>query len=187
MLGDEQLEGLIYGGDGDDLLNAGDGMATLFGGSGNDTLDGAGILGGGDGDDRLIGDGTLSGGDGDDSLSGGGMLDGGAGDDTLIGYTGSTLTGGDGADMFEASNDAIAAGDPPAVIADFTPGTDRIRVYGSYTSTAGESEPVFEMRPDADTNSTSLILDGVVVAVVQGTTAIAAEDIDYRPIDYAQI
>ena len=90
-------------------------------------------------------------------------------------------------DVFEVSNQATKAGDAPSVIADFTPGTDRIEVYGHYTSTAGETEPVFEMIPDANTNSVSLVVDGVVLAVVQGTTAISADDIDYRPTDGAQI
>ncbi|WP_171527027.1 type I secretion C-terminal target domain-containing protein, partial [Acinetobacter indicus] len=79
----------LYGFDGDDTLNGGDGNDLLRGGSGNDTLNG------GDGNDVLIdGNGydTLNGGNGNDliMISGTGFaaIDGGAGTDTL------TLLGG---------------------------------------------------------------------------------------------
>ncbi|MCL4759576.1 MAG: hypothetical protein KJZ96_14675, partial [Rhodocyclaceae bacterium] len=92
----------VQGGtDGDDLLYAPDGGATLDGGAGNDTLiGGAGddVLIGGDGDDVLYG------GEGNDALHGGAgddWLDGGAGNDTLHGGAGNDwLRGGEGSDVY---------------------------------------------------------------------------------------
>ncbi len=93
------------------------------GGSGNDTLDGTGvvtgltILGFG-GDDTLIGGGVsdqIQGGDGNDSLTGGGQQDflyGGAGSDTLVGGTGNDLL------FVESAGDVAIGGG----------GTDRVRV-----------------------------------------------------------
>ena len=97
----------IYGGAGDDTINANDGNDTVYGGDGNDTIAGfAGndIIYGGDGDDTLaghgeagnelgaIGDGsTLDGGAGNDILQGtidDDILIGGEGDDLLVGYDG---------------------------------------------------------------------------------------------------
>jgi Ca2+-binding RTX toxin-like protein len=82
----------LYGQDGNDVLNAGAGNDYLYGGYGNDTLYG------GVGDDYLKGDAdddTLDGGAGNDKLYGG------AGEDILNTSTGSdSLRGEAGADMF---------------------------------------------------------------------------------------
>ena len=77
----------LSGGEGDDLLFAGENASILHGDAGNDQLSGR------SGNDQLFGD------DGDDSLFGGGgndVLEGGAGSDFLQGQAGNdTLRGGD--------------------------------------------------------------------------------------------
>ncbi len=93
---------LLVGGEGNDRLVAGGGLATLHGDAGDDTLVGgtrADLLLGGAGDD------TLDGLAGNDTLDGGAGIDvlrGGDGDDTLLGGTeNDTLFGGTGADRLE--------------------------------------------------------------------------------------
>ncbi|MBV8687285.1 MAG: hypothetical protein JOZ90_15350, partial [Alphaproteobacteria bacterium] len=107
--------GEIFGGDGDDTIDAtGGGYGfPLNGEAGDDTIIGGygyEQIRGGDGNDHLYGNSgfdTLEGGDGADVLDGGGwsdMLYGGAGTDTL--------TGGDGDDLLDggAGADAMAGG-----------------------------------------------------------------------------
>ncbi|NQU22486.1 MAG: hypothetical protein HQ567_14510 [Candidatus Nealsonbacteria bacterium] len=84
----------IFGGNGDDTIDGGNGDDLLFGGDGGDTIDG------GPGDDALFGDAgddLLHGDDGNDSLDGGGQTD--------------LLAGGDGLDYPEII-DNRDAGDP---------------------------------------------------------------------------
>lgn len=94
----------LFGGEGDDLLDGSAGHDTLAGGAGND------ILSGGSGLDTLLG------GVGDDTLSGGREKDalfGEAGDDELNGGSGDdTLDGGAGADKLYGSsgNDVLSGG-----------------------------------------------------------------------------
>lgn len=103
----------LYGGVGDDTLQAGQVASFLHGGDGDDTLIG------GDGNDQLFGEGnndTLFGGGGDDALSGGvgnDTLQGQAGIDTLHGDDGNdSLIGGDGVDhLFGDNNDDSLEGD----------------------------------------------------------------------------
>lgn len=114
----------LFGGDGDDILDGGDGNDSLFGGNDDDTLYG------GDGNDKLVGDNgsdKLYGGNGDD------VLDGGTGRDHLFGGEGNDiLTGGDGDDHLDgntgddiltgrAGNDTFAyqSGDGRDTITDF--------------------------------------------------------------------
>ena len=101
---------MIFGGNGDDTINAGAGNDLVCGGNGG------GVVNGGLGDDTLDGgngNDTLRGGDGNDLILGGGgndileggndndIIDGGAGNDTLRGESGDdTLTGGAGSDSF---------------------------------------------------------------------------------------
>lgn len=113
-------DGVAGGGAGDDTLTAFDGRSTLFGGVG---------------DDRLDGDAT----DGRFSASQqtflrdyigppGDVLDGGAGDDTLLGGRGDTLTGGAGEDVIDLYFDPDRRG-PGAVITDFRPDADQLTIY----------------------------------------------------------
>lgn len=152
------LDGLI-GSDFDDSLTGYDAQGVdaegpwtnvLYGGLGNDTLDGRGgddSLYGEEGSDSLIGgagsdllDGgtqadTLDGGDGADTLIGG------AGDDVLIGGTGpDSLTGGAGNDTIYASaGDTVNAGDGDDVITivDLAEGPGTITIEGNTTSQTG--------------------------------------------------
>jgi Ca2+-binding RTX toxin-like protein len=115
----------LFGGAGDDSLNAADGNNLLQGNQGNDTLSafgGSDTLYGGKDNDILnpgeganwcqgnIGNDTVTGGSGADVVRGGqdnDSITGGAGNDWLSGDRGSdTLTGGTGADIFHSWNAA---------------------------------------------------------------------------------
>ncbi|ANP48266.1 hypothetical protein J2Z21_003751 [Streptomyces griseochromogenes] len=102
-------EGLAWGGDGNDTINAGGGDNIVQGGKGDDALHGGGAdqyLSGDDGNDTIsggTGDDTLNGGKGNDVLygnSGDDRLYGNSGDDRLYGGAGrDTLSGGPGTDV----------------------------------------------------------------------------------------
>jgi Ca2+-binding RTX toxin-like protein len=111
------LNGLVFGGDGNDTLLGGLGADNLSGQNGNDLLDGgdgADLLNGGDGNNTLLGglgadnlrgeagSDLLDGGEGDDNLNGGdgtNIVLGGLGADTMVaGFGNDLLDGGDGAD-----------------------------------------------------------------------------------------
>jgi Ca2+-binding RTX toxin-like protein len=127
-----QGDDILDGGAGNDYLNGASGADQLWGREGNDTLaggtgndilrgdDGHDLLLGGDGNDLLyggFGQDTLIGGDGDDWLYGdedNDFLDGGAGNDFLEGYSGNdTLLGGPGNDTLygQAGNDSLDGGE----------------------------------------------------------------------------
>jgi len=104
--GDTGNDDLIFGFEGDDSIDAGDGNDEVFGGIGNDTI------AGGDGEDTLFGDegdDVISGEDGDDFVIGGegdDAIDGGEGDDILIGDQGDdVIDGGDGDDDIDGAED----------------------------------------------------------------------------------
>jgi Ca2+-binding RTX toxin-like protein len=106
---------IIFGGNGDDTINAGAGNDLICGGNGGGTINaglGDDTVDGGNGNDNLIG------GDGNDLILGGGgndTLNGGIGNDILDGGTGNdTLTGGAGADNFIGGSGTDTA-------TDFTP------------------------------------------------------------------
>jgi len=91
----------MYGGAGNDTINAGNGNDTVYGGSGNDALNGNN-----DND-------TLYGGSGNDTVLGSNE------NDVLVGgYGADTLTGGNGTDVFKYLS-ALDTGD---TITDFAPG-----------------------------------------------------------------
>jgi Ca2+-binding RTX toxin-like protein len=112
-VGPVNIEATVDGGDGDDVIQAGERSATIHGGLGNDTIIGS------RGADFLYGD------EGNDSISGLGgddFLDGGAGDDRINGHLGGDhITGGDGNDALfgnegddwidgEVGNDFVSGG-----------------------------------------------------------------------------
>ena len=99
---------------GEDIVLAGEGDDTIYGGGDSDWLVG------GEGDDAIYGgagDDTIDGGEGDDTIYGG------AGDDTITGGAGDDcqLNGGSGADTF-----VFGTGDGKDTIKDFENGTDTI-------------------------------------------------------------
>src|SRR5262249_15301734 len=134
--------GVINANGGDDVITAGNGLATLIsliidGGAGNDTItggDGDDLLFGGTGDDVIIGgrgNDFLAGGDGDDRLTGGPGNDqvfGQAGNDRMIWNSGDgndLLEGGDGVDTVEINGANVS--ETIAVSANGS----RVRVDGS--------------------------------------------------------
>jgi Ca2+-binding RTX toxin-like protein len=91
----------IFGGDGDDTLNGTNQADTISGLAGNDIIsasDGADLVDGGSGND------LLDGGTGDDTLLGG------LGDDTLLaGFGSDSFSGGDGIDTYQIAGTAVDA------------------------------------------------------------------------------
>jgi Ca2+-binding RTX toxin-like protein len=129
---------VIYGGSGNDSLQGNGGNDRLDGGDGNDSLDG------GNGSDRLIGgrgddlisdwsgSNTATGNDGNDQLTGVGKLFGDAGDD---GIYGSGLLGGG------AGNDWLGA-NPSASAAEMNGGTGTDRFYVQFAGQDGVAQHV---------------------------------------------
>lgn len=150
---------VIWGGEGKDVVLGGAGNDTIQGDAGTQTrwgyypnqLGDADLLFGGDGDDRIDGQGgddKISGDAGDDSIMGGNgndtilggagndwilagkgkdVVDGGDGDDRIEGFEGSdTLTGGRGADQFEYSAEDFVPG--TAIIAGWPVAVDRFEM-----------------------------------------------------------
>lgn len=206
--GDDRLDGgrgddTLSGGDGNDTLFSGGGLGWLDGGAGDDSVMGGAqidILTGGAGDD------TLDGGEADDSLIGGAgrdLLFGGAGNDTLYGDTlmgdgtaeadtlnggagddvlhlgaGDVGHGGDGADSFVLRADA----DPenPALILDM--GADD--VLSLHYDPLG-AEPSIETEFDADQGALRVLVNGELVALLSGVTALSPEQIELVPVPVA--
>lgn len=132
---------LMFGGAGNDYIDGRAGNDSLFGGAGNDT-----VLGGG-------GDDTAEGGAGNDSLDGGSgndLLYSGTGNDSIAGGIGNdtihaeagddTISGGTGADLIYGGdgNDTITLGDNDTVFggegANTFTGTGAALVYGGSAS-----------------------------------------------------
>lgn len=155
---------LIYGFGGDDSIIAGDGRDDIYGGLGNDTIDG------GANDDRILGnrgDDSIVGGAGNDDIQDGlgrDVIDGGAGDDTIrlsdgspddgddsvIGGTGSdTVYGGAGNDRIDSSDGGVGLFDNPypPLPADAFPDDDRDSVSG------GDGDDWIRTGDDRDTIS----------------------------------
>lgn len=181
--GDDSLDGgtaedSLTGGMGDDTLTGGAGQDTLIGGEGEDALaggEGNDWLAAGEGDDRLdggAGSDVLDGGAGNDWLSGlegaaddveADYLNGGVGNDQLILGAGDFGLGDEGADDFVLQEWSLD-GDV-AEIADYDPTLDRIIVV---YDPAAHPDPVLTLEPGGDGDSTTLMLDGIPVALVKG-------------------
>ena len=187
---------LLHGGSGDDTIAGGAGSEYLDGGEhGLDPAEGDDVIDGGAGDDTIRGGwgaDSLSGGDGDDLIDHRGTdeeriiaeewhhdwyedgaadtLDGGAGDDTLVMSSGDVATGGAGADVFWIYPEDSGA--DPAVITDFEPGEDFLRITLDHGA-AGEVALV----PSEDGADMLVQIDGQTVAILQGATEAGASDL----------
>ncbi|KMW58690.1 Alkaline phosphatase [Candidatus Rhodobacter oscarellae] len=157
----------IDGGAGDDLIRGGHGADTLLGGAGNDVIDHLGRT-----EEReIIEHHEFAWHIGEDADS----LAGGEGDDTLIFDRHDTAEGGAGSDMFWLYHDG-ADGLEVAQVADFQVGEDFLRV--SLNPQIGENEePVVEVRPSADGSDAVVIVNGDLVAVLQGAPTATASDV----------
>lgn len=112
----------ILGGDGADTIDGGLGNDSIFGDSGNDNIRGFGdsntILGGSGNDTiegTIAGSNSIDGGENDDVITEigfGSTLLGGLGNDSILGFSASTINGGDGSDTInvEFGNNTIDGG-----------------------------------------------------------------------------
>lgn len=189
--GDDVLYGgggrnVLSGGDGNDLLVGGEHDDTLFGGAGDDTLmggwgndllvagTGSNLLNGGAGNDTLIG---VHFNDNGADISGTNYLNGGEGDDLIVLGSGDIASGGNGADTFVLGDwlDSSA----PAVIVDFSPGEDRLII--AYDGSV-RSDPVIAIENDPEGGSSRILLQGEVIAILQGIDNLSQAAIDLQPI-----
>lgn len=97
-------------------------------------------------------------------------LDGGAGNDTLVMSSGDAGTGGTGEDVFWIYPEGSGA--EPAVITDFKPGEDFLRITLEHGS-GGEVAVV----PSDDGADMLVKVDGQTVVVLQGATGASMQDL----------
>jgi Ca2+-binding RTX toxin-like protein len=121
----------------------------LFGGGGNDKLEGDSLFSNNFGND------TLFGGSGNDVLSGGrgnDVLSGGIADDVLLGDAGADrMTGGSGFDRFDYNSQSDSGtGGFRDVITDFVEGTDIIDLFNIDANGTASGSPDFSF---IDTNA----------------------------------
>lgn len=143
--------------------DASGGADGITGSSLNDTLvggDGADIIEGGDGDDAIFGAFGRETRADDEAAD---TLDGGAGDDTLFLGDGDTANGGDGIDVFVATQDAVEE----IQISDFNSEEDAIAIESETPDTLSVIEQTVEDGGLRIELSTGLILrlEGVTEAV----------------------
>lgn len=184
----------IYGGIGDDEHWGQAGDDSLFGSLGND------FFHGGSGSDTVTGGGgddTVLGGLGNDVLSGdllespGSMgrgidvLDGGEGDDHLFLGDGDQGTGGAGHDHFELVEiETPDAG--PVLLTDFNDQDDSLQIdYYAKTDpgTGAPLTPEVTLSYSDEDDMTSVMLDGVVLANINGQTGLQPEDVELLKIE----
>ncbi len=210
LLGEDGAD-VMRGGDADDTLFGQNADDKAFGDAGNDSLHGSAgndELDGGAGDDTLSGgldDDTLTGGAGSDLLFGGwgndvlnglmrnavgadeddsDFLNGGGGDDSILVGAGDIVSAGDGADEI-VLGDWLGAGEA-AEILDYSAEDDNLVLVWDDGS-AGNEEPVITLSLDTDEydeEQTLVLLDGAVVATVNGTSLTVA-DIALIPLSTA--
>lgn len=172
----------MQGSAGEDWLDGGDGDDTLQGGLDNDTLiggNGADVLFGGHGNDVLSGVSLTETGEDTDSSD---FLNGGGGDDSILVGSNDVVTAGGGADQI-VLGDWISAGNA-AEILDYAASDDSIVLVWD-DSDLDTSEPQVTLQRDPDTADQTLVLmDGEVIASVNGTDLIPA-DIALIPLSTA--
>lgn len=181
----------LYGGEGNDALHGAEGDDTLYGDDGDDTLQG------GLGNDTLVGgagNDAVFGGWGNDVLSGlmrdaantdtddSDFLNGGGGDDSIIAGSGDIVSGGDGADEI-VLGDWLASGEA-AQIMDFEENDDSlVLVWDDSDDDGAEPEITVESDPN-DLTQSLVVMNGTVVASVNGTTLLPG-DIALIPLSTA--
>lgn len=199
----------LRGGDQSDALFGHNSNDMLFGDAGSDSLQGSAgndMLEGGDGDDTLHGgldDDTLIGGAGADALFGGwgndilsglmrdaagtdtddvDFLNGGGGDDSILTGSGDIVTAGEGADEI-VLGDWLTSGEA-AQIMDYAAEDDSlVLVWDDSSDTSVEPQITLGVDPDVD-NQTLVMLDGTLVATVNGNTLLPS-DIALVPLSSA--
>lgn len=211
---------IVEAGAGNDSISGGNGNDLAMGDSGNDTLGGDlgdDSLAGEDGMDWLTGGSgadILSGGEGNDVLSGfsltggatslmtgpdgGDQLFGGAGDDRLILGRGDMGTGGTGEDRFEMDA-RWRDGTGLFRVNDFDAEEDTLVLHYAPTIDPNSSlpqTPVLTVQTSADGASTLVLMNGTLIAQLDGVTGLTAADIElapdtqtdtgYRPGQYGQ-
>lgn len=138
--GTDQDEEFIADPEVSSVHDASGGEDTLTGSALNDTLaggDGADVISGGDGDDALFGAFSRETRADDEAAD---TLDGGAGDDTLFLGDGDVGNGGEGADVFVTTQDAVET----VQISDFNVDEDVIAVETDAPEEASITEQVVE-------------------------------------------
>ncbi len=190
--------------DGNDSVAGGNGADLVYGGAGHDWLDGGldnDSLGGDAGNDVLAGGSgsdVLAGGAGNDVISGftaqGGatasmtaadgadQLFGGLGDDRLILGRSDTATGGAGADRFEMDG-RWHDGASVFTISDYSAQDDQLVFHyapASDPDTSALLTPTVEVRLSSDGQSSLVVINGTVVAMVEGVTDLRASDISLQ-------
>jgi Ca2+-binding RTX toxin-like protein len=207
-LGNDTVSGgngndLAFGGEGDDNIFGDLGDDSLGGDAGNDTLEGgsgADILSGGLGDDLISGFTAQGGGTAQmNAPDGRDQLFGGAGDDRLILGRGDSATGGAGADIFEMDA-RWRDGTDAFVITDYQAGTDSLVLHYAQSydpNTSLPLTPLLTVQNTPDGLSSQILLNGNVVAVVEGVPdldpalvtlqADASVDAGYRAEDFDTI
>ncbi len=198
----------LSGGDQDDDLFGHNANDTLMGDAGNDALQGSAgndLLEGGTGNDTVHGGldhDTLSGGAGSDALFGGwgndvlsglmrdaagndnddaDFLNGGGGDDSILVGAGDIVTAGEGTDEI-VLGDWLSSGEA-AEILDYSADDDSIVLVWDDSGEQGEPQITLSADPD-DINQTLVMLDGAVVATVNGTDLLPG-DIALIPLSTA--
>jgi len=156
----------ISGGAGDDVIRGGYGADTLSGDAGDDVIDHLGTS-----DERVVAERHAFSWHIDDEAD---TLDGGAGDDTLIMDRADTATGGSGDDVFWLYFDQDS-GVGAAEITDFEPGSDFLRV--SLNPEVVHGTPDVEVMPSQDGDDGLVIINGDVVAILQGAADATAADV----------
>lgn len=193
--------GTAHGGEGDDSLrgfhNADTGPGILYGDAGNDYVsargNGSHAFGGAGNDDILLRDGAVGyGGAGDDSLHviNGSTAFGGDGDD-LIKVTNLLsdpdgpiiVTGGDGADTFQAKVYGVRDGDADTIfmrVTDFDPAEDILQIGTFWSLDEVDSFEIVEAADSSYTDVRVTYADAPSIPVVirlDGTTGVTADQI----------
>ncbi|TAD90842.1 MAG: calcium-binding protein [Alphaproteobacteria bacterium] len=178
LSGGDDADTLVGGGGDDTLLggSVGDTTANLiFGGAGNDSITGAGVLVGGTGNDTVTGD---AGSDTLFGVSGANQLFGGDGDDVVRGGSDAdTISGGAGNDLLfgDAGGDSfrIQLGGGFDVIADFQVGSDTIDLRDCSITAASFGT----LSQTAATNGVILWISATQSISIVGLSAVSISDV----------